>query len=119
MQEETERINRTLTGAKRKAALYTLLEEETELIACIGMHKLSANLENQQKAILHFLGKVSNYSDHKEYQSTGTDTPAKYKKYLFLFLTVNHVNANIINIQIMWFISIQFSKFLFSKLRIS
>lgn len=83
MQEETERINRTLTGAKRKAALYALLEEETELIACIGMHKLSANLENQQKAILQFLGKVSNYSDHKEYQSTGTEnTPARYKNYL-------------------------------------
>ncbi|KAL9853445.1 IQ motif and ubiquitin-like domain-containing protein isoform 2-T5 [Geothlypis trichas] len=59
MQEETERINRTLTGAKRKAALYALLEEETELIACIGMHKLSANLENQQKAILQFLGKCA------------------------------------------------------------
>ncbi|XP_059703190.1 IQ and ubiquitin-like domain-containing protein [Haemorhous mexicanus] len=59
MQEETERINRTLTGAKRKAALYALLEEETELIACIGMHKLSANLENQQKAILRFLGKCA------------------------------------------------------------
>ncbi|NXS35395.1 IQUB protein, partial [Pomatostomus ruficeps] len=55
MQEEIERTNRTLTGAERKAALCALLEEETELIACIGMHKLNANLENQQKAILHLL----------------------------------------------------------------
>ncbi|NXH51159.1 IQUB protein, partial [Rhabdornis inornatus] len=55
MQEETERINRTLNGAERKAALCALLEEETQLIACIGMHKLDANLENQQKAIMHFL----------------------------------------------------------------
>ncbi|NWV48382.1 IQUB protein, partial [Daphoenositta chrysoptera] len=55
MQEETERINRTLTGAERKAALCALLEEETELIACIGMHKLNANVENQQKAILQLL----------------------------------------------------------------
>ncbi|NXJ23057.1 IQUB protein, partial [Dicrurus megarhynchus] len=54
-QEETERINRTLTGAERKAALCALLEEETELIACIGMHKLYANVENQQKAILQLL----------------------------------------------------------------
>ncbi|NXO62900.1 IQUB protein, partial [Phainopepla nitens] len=59
MQEETERINRTLTGAKRKAALCALLEEETQLIACIGMHKLDANLENQKKAILHLLGKCA------------------------------------------------------------
>ncbi|XP_053834541.1 IQ and ubiquitin-like domain-containing protein [Vidua macroura] len=59
MQEETERINRTLTGAKRKAALCALLEEETQLIACIGMHKLNANVENQQKAILHFLVKCA------------------------------------------------------------
>ncbi|KAF4790264.1 IQ and ubiquitin-like domain-containing protein [Turdus rufiventris] len=58
MQEEMERINRTLTGAERKAALCALLEEETQLIACIGMHKLDANLENQQKSILHLLGKL-------------------------------------------------------------
>ncbi|NXC02911.1 IQUB protein, partial [Orthonyx spaldingii] len=55
MQEETEQINRTLTGAERKAALCALLEEETELIACIGMQKLNASVENQQKAILHLL----------------------------------------------------------------
>lgn len=81
MQEETERINRTLTGAERKAALCALLDEETQLIACIGMHKLDANVENQQKSILHLLDKVSNYADHKEYQSRGTEnTPAKYEK---------------------------------------
>lgn len=60
MQEETERINRTLTGAERKTALCALLEEETQLIAYIGMLKLDANLENQQKSILHLLHKVSN-----------------------------------------------------------
>uniref|UniRef100_A0A803VLN7 IQ motif and ubiquitin domain containing n=1 Tax=Ficedula albicollis TaxID=59894 RepID=A0A803VLN7_FICAL len=59
MREETERINRTLTGAERKAALCALLEEETQLIACIGMHKLDANLENQQKSILHLLRKCA------------------------------------------------------------
>lgn len=55
MQEETARIDRTLSGAERKAALCALLEEETELIACIGMHRLNANVENQQKAILQLL----------------------------------------------------------------
>ncbi|NWX25361.1 IQUB protein, partial [Notiomystis cincta] len=59
MQEETERINRTLTGAERKAALCALLDEETQLIACIGMHRLDANVENQQKAIFQLLGKCA------------------------------------------------------------
>ncbi|KAM9633983.1 IQ motif and ubiquitin-like domain-containing protein isoform 2-T4 [Morphnus guianensis] len=56
-QEETERINRTLTGAERKAAFCGLLEQEAQLIASIGRHKLNADEENQQKAILHFLHK--------------------------------------------------------------
>ncbi|XP_009978772.1 PREDICTED: IQ and ubiquitin-like domain-containing protein, partial [Tauraco erythrolophus] len=56
-QEETERINRTLTGAERKAAFCGLLEQETQLIASIGRHKLNADEENQQKTILHFLKK--------------------------------------------------------------
>ncbi|XP_028939978.1 IQ and ubiquitin-like domain-containing protein, partial [Antrostomus carolinensis] len=56
-QEETERINRTLTGAERKAAFCGLLEQEAQLIASIGRHKLNANEENQQKAILHFMDK--------------------------------------------------------------
>ena len=58
-QEETERINRTLTGAERKAAFCGLLEQEAQLIASIGRCKLNADEENQQKAILHFLDKVS------------------------------------------------------------
>lgn len=58
-QEEIERINATLTGAERKAALCGLLEEEAQLIASIGRHKLNADEENQHKAVLHFLSKVS------------------------------------------------------------
>lgn len=58
-QEETEQINRSLTGAERKAALCGLLEQEAQLIASIGRHKLNADEENQQKAILRFLDKVS------------------------------------------------------------
>ncbi|OXB71202.1 UNVERIFIED_CONTAM: hypothetical protein H355_010138 [Colinus virginianus] len=57
--EEVERINRTLTGAERKAALCGLLEEETQLIASIGRHKLNADKENEQKAVLHFLDKCA------------------------------------------------------------
>lgn len=58
-QEETEQINRTLTGAERKAAFCGLLEQEAQLIAFIGRDKLNADEENHQKAILRFLDKVS------------------------------------------------------------
>ncbi|NXP15520.1 IQUB protein, partial [Thinocorus orbignyianus] len=58
-QEETERISRTLTGAERKAAFCGLLEQEAQLIASIGKHKLNADEENQQKAILRFLDKCA------------------------------------------------------------
>ncbi|NXN95348.1 IQUB protein, partial [Rhinopomastus cyanomelas] len=55
MQEETEKINRTFTGAERKAAFCGLLEQEAQMIACLGRHKLNADADNQQKAILRFL----------------------------------------------------------------
>ena len=58
-QEELNRINETLTGAERKAALYMLLEQETQLIASIGRHKQEADVENKDKSIEHFLTKVS------------------------------------------------------------
>ncbi|NXK86656.1 IQUB protein, partial [Formicarius rufipectus] len=59
IQEETERINRTLTGAERKAALCELLEQEAQLIACFERYKLNAKEENQQKAKLHLLEKCA------------------------------------------------------------
>ncbi|NWW74083.1 IQUB protein, partial [Climacteris rufus] len=77
MQEETERINRTLTGAERKAALCALLEEETQLIACIGMHKLNANKENQQQAILHLLEKCAQPRRWKAYDGKITEMDTK------------------------------------------
>ncbi|KAF7246473.1 IQ and ubiquitin-like domain-containing protein [Varanus komodoensis] len=58
-QEELERINSTFTGAERKAALCGLLEKEAQLIASIGRHKINADEENQEKAVLFFLEKVS------------------------------------------------------------
>ncbi|NXE92667.1 IQUB protein, partial [Menura novaehollandiae] len=73
MQEETERINRTLTGAERKAALCGLLEQEAQLIACIGRHKLNANKENQQKAILHLLDKCAQPRRWKAYDGKITE----------------------------------------------
>ena len=57
-QEELETINASLSGAKRKAALCHLLDQETQLIASIGRHKLEADTDNKQRAIQKFLDKV-------------------------------------------------------------
>ena len=50
-----------MLGAQRKAALCHLLDQETQLIAAIGRHKLHADTENKQRAIQNFLEKVSVY----------------------------------------------------------
>ncbi|XP_049330548.1 IQ and ubiquitin-like domain-containing protein isoform X2 [Astyanax mexicanus] len=56
-QDEVERINATLSGAERKAALCVLLKEETQLIASIGSHRITAGERNQEKAVQVFLNK--------------------------------------------------------------
>uniref|UniRef100_A0A8C4X3L6 IQ motif and ubiquitin domain containing n=1 Tax=Erpetoichthys calabaricus TaxID=27687 RepID=A0A8C4X3L6_ERPCA len=48
-QEEMDHISATLTGTDRKAALCALLEQEAQIIACIGRHKLTAGDENVKK----------------------------------------------------------------------
>ncbi|XP_054077867.1 IQ and ubiquitin-like domain-containing protein isoform X3 [Rissa tridactyla] len=77
-QEETERIDRTLTGAERKAAFCGLLEQEAQLIASIGRHKLNANEENQQKAILYFLAKCAQPKRWKAYDGKVTEMDTQY-----------------------------------------
>ncbi|XP_030334142.1 IQ and ubiquitin-like domain-containing protein isoform X1 [Strigops habroptila] len=77
-QEETEQINRTLTGAERKAALCGLLEQEAQLIASIGRHKLNADEENRQKAILHFLNKCAQPKRWKAYDGKITEMDTQY-----------------------------------------
>ncbi|NXF01963.1 IQUB protein, partial [Smithornis capensis] len=72
-QEETERINRTLTGAERKAALCELLEQEAQLIACFERHKANANEENQQKSILRLLDKCAQPKRWKAYDGKITE----------------------------------------------
>ncbi|KFP88459.1 IQ and ubiquitin-like domain-containing protein, partial [Apaloderma vittatum] len=78
MQEETERINRTLTGAERKAAFCGLQEKEAQLIASIGRQKLNADKENQQKAILHFLNKCAQPKRWKAYDGKITEMDTQY-----------------------------------------
>ncbi|NWQ87851.1 IQUB protein, partial [Burhinus bistriatus] len=77
-QEETERINRTLTGAERKAAFCGILEKEAQLIASIGRHKLNADEENQQKAILRFLDKCAQPKRWKAYDGKVTEMDTQY-----------------------------------------
>ncbi|KFQ85985.1 IQ and ubiquitin-like domain-containing protein, partial [Phoenicopterus ruber ruber] len=77
-QEETERINRTLTGAERKAAFCGLLEQEAQLIASIGRHKLNADEANLQKAILHFLDKCAQPKRWKAYDGKITEMDTQY-----------------------------------------
>lgn len=55
---ELARINNTLSGAERKAALCQLLDQETQLLASIGRHKIEADSENRQRFIKDFLEKV-------------------------------------------------------------
>ena len=57
--EELDRINSTLSGAERKAALCVLLEQETQLIGSIGRHKLDAESENRLNKIQGFLDKAA------------------------------------------------------------
>ena len=54
-------INETSSGAARKAALCGLLEQEAQLIASVGRHKIVADVENKQKRIQSFLDTVSDY----------------------------------------------------------
>ncbi|XP_062520647.1 IQ and ubiquitin-like domain-containing protein [Corticium candelabrum] len=54
-QEELSRINSSLFGPERKAALCQLLEKEAELIASIGRHKLVADKHQEKLQIKHLL----------------------------------------------------------------
>jgi len=75
--EEKDRIDRELSGAERKAALCQLLDQETQLIASIGRHKLDADEENRQKRIQGFLDKAASPKKWKgpDGKATEMDTP--------------------------------------------
>ena len=60
--EQLVYINSVCDGAERKAALCGLMEQEAELIASLGRHKIRANNEKKDKVMLDFLNKVSDIS---------------------------------------------------------
>ncbi|XP_039184209.1 IQ and ubiquitin-like domain-containing protein isoform X1 [Crotalus tigris] len=76
--EELEGINSTFTGAERKAALCGLLEKETQLIACIGRHKINAAEENHEKAILFFLEKCAEPKRWKAFDGRTTEMDTQF-----------------------------------------
>ena len=57
--DEVDRINSTLQGPERKAALCALLEQEAELIGSIHRHKSLADKENEVTRVQKFLEKAS------------------------------------------------------------
>ncbi|XP_070611537.1 IQ motif and ubiquitin-like domain-containing protein [Erythrolamprus reginae] len=77
-QEELEGINNTFTGPERKAALCGLLEKETQLIACIGRHKLEAMEDNHEKAILSFLEKCAEPKRWKAFDGRTTEMDTQF-----------------------------------------
>lgn len=56
--EEEQRINSSLRGAERKAALCSLLEQEMQHIAAIGRHHINAHNNNHDKTVRNLLDKV-------------------------------------------------------------
>ncbi|KAL2093306.1 hypothetical protein ACEWY4_010618 [Coilia grayii] len=76
--EELERIDSTLSGAERKAALCALLEEETQLIASIGRHRIVASDRNQAKAVEAFLDKCAAPKRWRAFDGKITEMDTQY-----------------------------------------
>ncbi|XP_034444974.1 IQ and ubiquitin-like domain-containing protein [Hippoglossus hippoglossus] len=55
--EEEQKINSSMQGAERKAALCLLLDKESQLIAAIGRHHVAVQENNYDKTIREFLDK--------------------------------------------------------------
>ncbi|XP_022527970.2 IQ and ubiquitin-like domain-containing protein isoform X1 [Astyanax mexicanus] len=97
-QDEVERINATLSGAERKAALCVLLKEETQLIASIGSHRITAGERNQEKAVQVFLNKCAAPKTWRAFDGTMTqmDTPesirAKELRDLYNSINLNYLS---------------------------
>jgi len=76
--EELSHIDAELEGAQRKAALCALLEQETQLIASIGQHKIQANKMNKEKAVQKFLDQAAAPKRWKAYDGRYTEMDTKY-----------------------------------------
>ena len=61
-QEELGRINASTSGPEHKAALCALLEQEAQLIASIGRHRLEAGKQHTEDQKKKFLDAVRDSS---------------------------------------------------------
>uniref|UniRef100_UPI00398EA95E IQ motif and ubiquitin-like domain-containing protein n=1 Tax=Pristiophorus japonicus TaxID=55135 RepID=UPI00398EA95E len=77
-QEERSNINHTLTGPERKAALYTLLEQEAQLIASIARHRIDAAKETGPKLIQILLNKCADPIRWKAYDGRVTEMDTQF-----------------------------------------
>ncbi|XP_072529817.1 IQ motif and ubiquitin-like domain-containing protein [Salminus brasiliensis] len=99
-QDELERINATLSGAERKAALCALLEEETQFIASIGCHRTAARERNQEEAVQAFLNKCAAPKTWQAFDGmmTQMDTPqsirAKELRDLYNSINLNYLSQD-------------------------
>ncbi|KAM8860991.1 IQ motif and ubiquitin-like domain-containing protein isoform 1-T1 [Synchiropus picturatus] len=57
--EQEQKIKSTMRGVERKAALCSLLEQETEYIKTIGWHEIATQNKNNIRAVRHFLNKAA------------------------------------------------------------
>ncbi|XP_051886494.1 IQ and ubiquitin-like domain-containing protein [Pristis pectinata] len=77
-QEELSNINQTLTGPERKAALYTLLEQEAKLIASIARHRVDAAKETGPKLIQNLLNKCADPIRWKAFDGRVTEMDTQF-----------------------------------------
>ncbi|XP_033102972.1 IQ and ubiquitin-like domain-containing protein isoform X1 [Anneissia japonica] len=77
-QEELAAIDSSMSGAKRKAALCHLLDQETQLLASIGRHKLEADTDNKQQAIQKFLDTAAGPKRWKAFDGRYTEMDTAY-----------------------------------------
>ncbi|XP_045544064.1 IQ and ubiquitin-like domain-containing protein [Salmo salar] len=76
--EEVEHIDATLDGAERKAALCALLEQESQLIASIGRHRIAAGERNYDKAVQAFLEKCAAPKRWRAFDGKMTQVDTQY-----------------------------------------
>ncbi|CAI9729680.1 Hypothetical predicted protein [Octopus vulgaris] len=95
--QEIAKINETLTGAERKAALYMLLNQEMEHLAAIGRHQAIADEIIAEKNIESFLNKtaaprsiISSYDNQKTLIDTPYTIRARELQEIYNSLIVNN-----------------------------
>ncbi|XP_071961222.1 IQ motif and ubiquitin-like domain-containing protein [Antedon mediterranea] len=76
--EELAAIDTSMEGARRKAALCHLLDQETQLLASIGRHKLDASADNKQQEIQKFLDTAAGPKRWKAYDGKYTEMDTAY-----------------------------------------